>query len=146
MPSKPSAESATRERTDALGGERPVPRGSFRDRMRSRPGTRLAWRACVLLAGLLCIAVGGALVVLPGPLTIPPIILGLWIWSTEFEWAHRFFAVWKAKGQDAWKHARRHPVTSSIVTFGGILLAGGVAWAVLSYDLVDRAKQLVGLS
>jgi hypothetical protein len=146
MPSKPSAESAAHERTDALGGERPVPRGSFRDRMRSRPGTRLVWRAGVFLAGLLCIAAGGALVVLPGPLTIPPIILGLWVWSTEFEWAHRFFAVWKKKGQDAWRHAKRHVVSSSIVTGGGLVLAGVALWAVLHYDLVDRAKQLVGLS
>ena len=146
MPSKPSAESGARGRTETLGGERPVPRGSFRARMRSRPGTRLVWRAGVLLAGLLCIAAGGALVVLPGPLTIPPIILGLWIWSTEFEWAHRFFAVWKEKGEDAWRHAKRHPVTSSIVTAGGLVLAGVVVWAVLHYDLIDRAKQLVGLS
>jgi hypothetical protein len=146
MPSKPSAESGPRERTDALGGERPVPRGSFRDRMRSRPGTRLAWRAGVFLAGLLCIAAGGVLVVLPGPLTIPPIIVGLWIWSTEFEWAHRFFAVWRTKGQEAWRQAKRHPVSSSIITVGGLVLAGGVVWAVLHYDLTDRAKELVGLS
>jgi Putative transmembrane protein (PGPGW) len=146
VPSKPSAESAAPARTDALGGQRPVPPGSFRDRMRSRPGTRLVWRAVVFLGGLLCIAGGCALVVLPGPLTIPPIILGLWIWSTEFEWAHKLFAVWKEKGQDAWRHAKRHPVTSSMVTVGGLVLAGVVVWAVLHYDLIDRAKQLVGLS
>ena len=146
MPSRTSADSAARERTDALGGERPVPRGSFRDRMRSGPGTRLVWRAGILLAGLLCIAVGCALVVLPGPLTIPPIILGLWVWSAEFEWAHRFFAVWKEKGRDAWRHAKGHPVSSSIVTVGGLVLGGVAVWAVLHYDLADRAKQLVGLS
>jgi hypothetical protein len=43
----------------------------------------------VFLAGLLCIAAGVALSVLPGPLTIPPVLLGLWIWSTEFDWAQR---------------------------------------------------------
>lgn len=134
------------ERADALGGERPVERGSFRDRMRRRSHTRIAWRVSIFLAGLLCILAGFALVVLPGPLTIPPIIVGLWIWSTEFEWAHRFFAIWKEKGQDAWAHAKRHPVSSTAITIGGLVAAAAVIWAVLHFDLMDRGKELVGLS
>jgi Putative transmembrane protein (PGPGW) len=131
---------------DALGGETPVPRNSFRARMRSNPGTRQVWRVGVFVAGLLCIAAGGVLVVLPGPLTIPPIVLGLWIWSTEFEWAHRFFAPAKEKGKAAWEHAKRHPVSSSIVTVGGLVLAGAVVWAVTYFDLLERAKEAVGLA
>jgi hypothetical protein len=134
------------ERADALGGERPVERGSFRDRMRRRSHTRIAWRVSIFLAGLLCILAGFALVVLPGPLTIPPIIVGLWIWSTEFEWAHRFFSIWKEKGQDAWDHAKRHPVSSTAITIGGLVAAAVVIWAVLHFDLMDRGKELVGLS
>ena len=134
------------ERADALGGERPVERGSFRDRMRRRSHTRIAWRVSIFLAGLLCILAGFALVVLPGPLTIPPIIVGLWIWSTEFEWAHRFFSIWKEKGQDAWDHARRHPVSSTAITIGGLVAAAVAIWAVLHFDLMDRGKELVGLS
>ena len=134
------------ERADALGGERPVERGSFRDRMRRRSHTRIAWRVSIFLAGLLCILAGFALVVLPGPLTIPPIIVGLWIWSTEFEWAHRFFSIWKEKGQDAWDHAKRHPVSSTAITIGGLVAAAVAIWAVLHFDLMDRGKELVGLS
>jgi hypothetical protein len=134
------------ERADALGGERPVERGSFRDRMRRRSHTRIAWRVSIFLAGLLCILAGFALVVLPGPLTIPPIIVGLWIWSTEFEWAHRFFSIWKEKGQDAWDHAKRHPVSSTAITIGGLVAAAVAIWAVLYFDLMDRGKELVGLS
>ena len=26
------------------------------------------------------------------PLTIPPVLIGLWIWSSEFQWAARIFA------------------------------------------------------
>lgn len=132
-------------RDDALGGETPVKRGSLRARLRSNPGTRLFWRAGVFLVGLLCIAAGFALVVLPGPLTIPPIILGLWIWSTEFQWAHRFFANAKEKGREAWGHAKEHPVSSTIITVGGLVIAGAVIWATLHYDLVAEAKKLVGL-
>ena len=134
------------ERADALGGARPVERGSWRDRIRRKPGIGHAWRIGVFLVGLLCIAAGFALAVLPGPLTIPPVLLGLWIWSTEFEWAHRLFASFQEKGKDAWEHAKRHPVTSTMITVGGLALAGAAAWAVYHFDLVARAQQYVGLS
>jgi putative transmembrane protein PGPGW len=134
------------ETSDKLGGARPVERGSFRDRMRRKPGIGQLYRVGVFVAGLLCIAAGGALIVLPGPLTIPPILLGLWIWSTEFEWAHRFLAPFKEKAKDAWEHAKKHPVSSSIITGGGLVLAGVAIWASLHYDLVGRGKDVLGLS
>lgn len=142
---EPSERSDPSERADALGGERPVPRASFRDRIRSKPGLGHAWRAGVFLAGLLCIAAGFALAVLPGPLTIPPVLLGLWIWSTEFEWAHRLFEKFSKKAKEAWAHAKRHPVSSTVLTVGGLLLAGAVVWAVQHFQLVERATHLVGL-
>lgn len=131
---------------DAFGGRTPVEPGSFRDRLRRRPGIGHAWRLTVFLAGLLCILGGMVLVVLPGPLTIPPIVLGLWIWSTEFAWAHRFFTSAAAQGREGWEHAKRHPVTSSVVTVGGLAGAGVVIWATLRFDLVARGTALVGLS
>jgi len=134
------------ERADALGGERPVPRGSFRDRVRSKRGVRHVWRAGIFLAGLVFIGGGFALAVLPGPLTIPPVLLGLWIWSTEFEWAHRFFASFKEKGQAAWEHAKRHPVSSTIFTVAGLAMAGVAFWAVGRFHLVDRGLDLLGLA
>ena len=143
MPS--TSRSSSHEGASSLVGEAPVPRNSFRHRMRSKPGVRQVWRFGVFLVGLLCIAAGGALVVLPGPLTIPPIVLGLWIWSTEFEWAHRLFANAQRKGKDAWQHAKRHPVTSSLVTVGGLLAAGAVVWTVSHYNLVEHALGYVGL-
>lgn len=133
-------------RADALGGEAPAPRGSFRARMRANPATRQVWRVGVFVAGLLCVVAGGALVVLPGPLTIPPIVLGLWIWSTEFAWANRFFAPAKEKGKEAWAQAKLHPVSSSLLTLGGLVLAGAVVWAFYHFDLLTRAKELVGLA
>jgi Putative transmembrane protein (PGPGW) len=133
------------ERADALGGERPVERGSFRDRVRRNPGVRPFWRVGVFVLGLFLVLGGFALAVLPGPLTIPPVLLGLWIWSTEFEWAHRFFQPFKRKGEEAWDHAKRHPVSSTIFTVLGLVVAGVAIWATNHYDLVGQGRDLIGL-
>jgi putative transmembrane protein PGPGW len=94
------------------------------------------WRSTVFLAGLLCITAGVALAVLPGPLTIPPIALGLYVWSTEFRWARRLFGVFRNKGRRAWQHARRHPLSASAVTVGGLLGATLAMWSVGHFHLV----------
>lgn len=122
-----------------------VPKGGFRDRMRQKPGIGHAYRIGVFIVGLLFIALGVALVVLPGPLTIPPIILGLWIWSTEFAFADRLFDKFKEEGRDAWEHAKRHPVSSTVVTVGGLIGAAVAIWAVSKYDLIDKGKDAIGL-
>src|SRR5688572_6735656 len=91
---------------DGLGRATAVPKNSWRDNIRSKPGVAQAWRIGVFVVGLLFVALGIALAVLPGPLTIPPVLLGLWIWSTEFAWARRFFTTFKQKARDTWAHAR----------------------------------------
>ena len=130
--------------TDGLGQPRPVEPGSFRARVHSSASVALAWRVGVFVAGLLFVLLGIALTVLPGPLTIPPILAGLWVWSTEFEWARQVFATFARKGRDAWRHARQHPVSSSAVTLGGLAAAGVMFWAVGHYSLVDQAKMALG--
>jgi hypothetical protein len=102
-------------------------------------------RAAIFIAGLAFILLGIALAVLPGPLTIPPVLLGLWIWSTEFAFAERFFDSMKAKGDEAWEAAKRKPVLSAIVTGGGLVAAAAVIWAVVHYELVAKLKDSVGL-
>ena len=131
--------------TDGLGRAATVPRGGWRDRVRSKPGLAQLYRVGVFVAGLLFVALGVALAVLPGPLTIPPVLLGLWIWSTEFEWARRFFVSFKKKARDAWSHAKQHPVSSALITVGGLAAAGAAFWAVGHYQLVDRLKDALGV-
>jgi uncharacterized membrane protein YbaN (DUF454 family) len=109
-------------------------------------GASQARRAGVFLLGLACIAVGVALVTLPGPLTIPPILLGLWIWSREFEWAQRMLEPFREKGRQAWADAKEHPVRATVITAGGLVAAAAAIWAVLHFDLMARAADLVGLS
>ena len=131
--------------TDGLGKPRPVKPGSLRDRMHSTPGFLLPWRIGVFVVGLLFVLLGIALTALPGPLTIPPVLLGLWVWSAEFLWAARFFAIFRRKAQDAWRHARQHPVSSAAVTLGGLAAAGVAFWAVGHFQLVDQTKVALGL-
>ena len=52
--------------------------------------SRTVRRVVLFVAGLLLILLGLALIVLPGPLTIPPILLGIWLWSLEFEFARHW--------------------------------------------------------
>ena len=119
------------------------PRPGWRDRIRSKPGLREAYRIAVFLVGLLFIVGGFALVVFPGPLTIPPLLIGLFIWSTEFGFAERLFDKFKIKADQAWDHAREHKVSSAAVTLGGLAVAGAAVWAVDHFELIDRAKIVV---
>ena len=118
-------------------------RRSRRDRIRTKPGLREAYRVGIFVAGLLCMAIGVALAALPGPLTIPPVLLGLWIWSTEFAFAERLFDRFQAKAQEAWDHAKAHPVSSATITVGGLIAAGVAFWAISHYGLIDKAKDAV---
>ncbi|WP_354697500.1 hypothetical protein DSM112329_03131 [Paraconexibacter sp. AEG42_29] len=122
-----------------------VPVGGRRHRLRTNPVTRHPYRIAVFVLGLLCIATGIALAVLPGPLTIPPVLLGLWIWSWEFRFAQKFFESFQEKAHEAWAHAKRRPVTSAIGTGFGLILAGVAMWAVIHYDLVAEAQDRMGL-
>ena len=122
-----------------------MPKSGWRDRARSRPGLRQPYRVGVFVAGLLCIAIGFGLAVLPGPLTIPPVLLGLWIWSTEFRFARRFFDSFKRKAEEAWTHAKAHPASAAAVTTGGLGAAAVAMWAVSHYELVARGKDAIGI-
>jgi len=130
---------------EALGRPAETSPGGWRDRVRSKPGLGQAYRAGVFVVGLLCIALGVGLAVLPGPLTIPPVLLGLWIWSTEFRFAQRLFASFRRKAHDAWAHAKKHPASSAAITVGGLAAAGLAVWAVSHYELVAKGQEAVGL-
>jgi len=111
---------------------------AWRDGVRRTPGGRHLLKLGVFLLGLAFVLLGVVLVVLPGPLTIPPILLGVYIWSTEFAWADRLKDRAVDSGREAWDAARRRPVTSALVTGGGIALAVAGAFVVRRYDVVDR--------
>jgi uncharacterized membrane protein YbaN (DUF454 family) len=106
---------------------------------------RTVRRVALFVAGLLLIVLGLVLIVLPGPLTIPPILLGLWLWSLEFEFARRWLHPMKVKGAATWEAARKKPVHTTVVTVLGLVGAVVVVWATFRYDLIDRGRDIVGL-
>ncbi|HWH30432.1 MAG TPA: PGPGW domain-containing protein [Mycobacteriales bacterium] len=125
-------------------GDPPAQRG-VRARLRRTPGGRQLLKAGVFVLGLLFILLGLALAALPGPLTIPPILLGVWIWSSEFAWADRLLERAKRSAQEAWEQAKRKPVVSALVTGSGLVALGVGLYLASRYELVDRARDAVGL-
>ena len=65
-------------------------------------------RIVVLVLGCTLIAAGLALIVLPGPFSIPLVFLGLTVLSWEFAWAKRLLVSSKQKFKD-FRDARRNP-------------------------------------
>jgi uncharacterized membrane protein YbaN (DUF454 family) len=106
---------------------------------------RTVRRVVLFVAGLLLIIAGLVLIVLPGPLTIPPILLGLWLWSLEFEFARHWLHPIQQKGAVAWDQAREKPVHTTVITVLGLVGAAVMIWASLRYELLDHGRQLVGL-
>lgn len=146
----PDVAPQTADAADAAGSE-PTSLASrqsqtgVRARLRRTPGGRQFLRVFVFISGLLFILLGVALIALPGPLTIPPILLGLYIWATEFPWADRWLQRAKKSAREALEQARRRPVTTGLVTGGGIVALGVGLYLMSRYDLLSRAQDLVGL-
>lgn len=128
-----------------MSEQQPVVETGLRARMRRTPGGAQLLQAIVFVVGLLFILLGVALVALPGPLTIPPILVGLYIWSTEFGWAHRLLERAKVSAREAWEQAKDKPVISALVTVGGLLALGVGIYLVSRFDLIARGRDLVGL-
>ena len=117
----------------------------FRARLRRTPGGGLFLRGLVFVVGLLFVLLGIALIALPGPLTIPPILLGVWVWSTEFAWADRLLDRARRSAEEAWHKARNRPLLTGLVTVSGLVAFGVGVWLVLRFELLERARELVGL-
>lgn len=107
---------------------------ALRERVRSTPGGRLAWRAGASMLGIAVIVMGIVLLPLPGPGWLI-IFAGLGILATEFEWAARVlqFARATVSSWTDWVATRSRPVQALIGLAGVIALAALVAAARLYY-------------
>ena len=128
-----------------MTAERSSSSAAWKTALRRTPGGASAVKAIVFLVGLLFILLGLALAALPGPLTIPPILVGLYVWSTEFAWADRLLDRAKRSAREAWENAKRRPVITALVTLSGLVAVAVGLYLVNRYDLLGRLKELVGL-
>ena len=119
-----------------------TPLQGWRDSVRRVRGGSVLLKSAVFAVGLFFVLLGLALVVLPGPLTIPPILIGLYIWSTEFGWAERLREKATENAREAWEGAKKRPVWSATVTALGLLGAAAAVIAAQRYDVVDRVLAL----
>lgn len=101
-------------------------------------------RVVVFLLGLFFVLLGLALSVLPGPLTIPPVLLGLVIWALEFAWAERLVDRARRQAQEAWDAARARPGRAVLVSGGGVVLLVAALVLASRLGLVERATSLIG--
>ena len=131
--------------TEAAGRPDHRSQTGFRARLRKTPGGAQLLQVVVFLLGLLLVLAGAAAAVLPGPLTIPPVLVGIYIWSTEFAWADRLLERAKASAKEAWANAKAKPVLSAFVTVGGVAALGVGVFLVGKYELVSRVLQALGL-
>jgi uncharacterized protein (TIGR02611 family) len=74
-------------------------RWRWRRKIRQSPRRLIIYRMAVGLVGLFLIALGLVSGPLPGPGGIPLVLLGLAVWSTEFEWAHQLMQWFKRELQ-----------------------------------------------
>jgi uncharacterized protein (TIGR02611 family) len=72
-------------------------RWRWRRKIRGNPHQLRIYRSLVALAGLLMVCLGFVSGPIPGPGGIPLVLLGLAIWSSEFEWAHQLMMWFKAQ-------------------------------------------------
>jgi uncharacterized protein (TIGR02611 family) len=70
-------------------------RWRWRRKIRENPRKLIVYRIAVGLLGLLLIALGLVSGPIPGPGGIPLMLLGLAVWSSEFEWAHQLMMWFK---------------------------------------------------
>lgn len=115
----------------------------LRDRLRRLPAGEALVHALVFLLGLAFIGLGLALSVLPGPFTVPPVLVGLLVWSLEFDFAERWLDKVKGQAQDAWDGAKARPLRAAALTAVSLALLVGALVAGSHYGVVDRVQDAV---
>ena len=114
------------------------------DLIRSNPTGRIALKIFVALAGALVVAVGVALIPLPGPGWLV-VIGGLAIWAVEFHWARRLLTYTRRNVQawTRWVTQQSMPVRILIAAVG-LAFISLVVWLSLKYSLgIDLVANLL---
>jgi uncharacterized membrane protein YbaN (DUF454 family) len=111
--------------------------------VRRLPAGELIVRVTVFVLGAAFIGLGLALSVLPGPLTIPPVLLGLVIWSLEFEFAQKWLDRLEAPAQQAWEAAKANPWKTGVMSGLGLAAAIVVSVMAIQQDWIGALKDAI---
>jgi uncharacterized protein (TIGR02611 family) len=114
------------------------------DLIRSNPTGRIALKIFVAIAGAVVVAVGLALIPLPGPGWLV-VIGGLAIWAVEFHWARRLLTFTRRNVQ-AWTRWITHQSLPARILAAAVGLAfiSVVVWLSLKYSLgIDLVADLL---
>jgi uncharacterized protein (TIGR02611 family) len=117
------------------------PKLAFLDRIRSTPTGRLALKIAVGILGTLVVATGIVLIPFPGP-GWAIVIVGLAIWSVEFEWAKRLLHFTRRHVQ-AWTHwVLKQPLhLRALIGLAGFIFISAVVWLSVKISLgIDLAS------
>jgi uncharacterized protein (TIGR02611 family) len=97
-----------------------------------RSSGRLIRRVVVTVVGVAVLALGVALLALPGP-GVLVIALGFFILSSEYEWARRYFQIARQKASDLADQAVAKPWSTVLSILGALaLVVAGVVWGSVS--------------
>ena len=126
-------------------------RWRWRRKIRENKRQLAVYRVAVALLGLLLIAGGLVSGPLPGPGGIPLVLLGLAVWSSEFEWAHQLMLWFKKQLHRYRTWSTPQKVLSLVVFFSccgllgyfSLLTLGIPGWLPGSVDVV--LQRLPGL-
>lgn len=102
--------------------------------IRANPTGRIALKFFVGIAGLLVVAVGAALIPLPGPGWL--IVLGgIGIWAIEFSWARRLlqFTRRNLRKWTSWIGRQSWPVRL-LIGLIGMIFVGAVVWLTVRFS------------
>jgi len=111
-------------------------RWAWRRKIRQNRRQLAVYRFGVAVAGLLLICVGFISGPIPGPGGIPLVLLGLAIWSSEFEWAYKLMQWFKRllHRYQAWPRRRQvlfwvgFVAVCATLGYGYLLLTGVPGW------------------
>jgi uncharacterized protein (TIGR02611 family) len=114
------------------------------DLIRANPTGRIALRVFVAITGAIVVAIGVALIPLPGPGWLM-VIGGIGIWAIEFHWARRLLAFTRRNVQawTRWVGRQSWPVRILLGAVG-LVFVSVVVWLSLKYGLgIDVAADLL---
>ena len=119
-------------------------RFAYRAVLRKNRAIDMSYRVTVGLVGLAIIVVGVVLLPLPGPGWLI-IFGGLFVLSTEFEWAERLlhFARDKVRAWTQWVK-RQSLAVRALIGLGSLLVIAGAVWAYVAWQGVPEWVPYIG--